>query len=568
MRVRPIGSEVRGWIGARLPERRHLKADLVAGLPGAIASVPDGMASGLLAGVSPIHGLYASMVGPVFGGMQTSTKLMVITTTSASALAAGSALSEVPEVDKSAALVLLTVLAGAIMIAAALLRLGRYTRFVSHSVMTGFLTGIAVNIVFGQLPDFAGADAEGAFSAAKALDVVTNPTKMDLPSLMIGVAALLLLTVLAYTRLALFGSLIALLIPTLIVIVFGLDSVESVAGIGTIPTGLPVPQLPDLGLLSPGLIGGAAAVAAIVLVQAAGVAEAAPNLDGTRSASNQDFAAQGLGNAASGLFGGMPVGGSVGQTALNTAAGGKTRWAAIFSGFWMAVILVAFSSLVGKVPMPTLAAVLIAAAVGSIRPSRVAAILRSGPSSAVALITTFAATLLLPVTAAVGIGVVLSLLLQLNQEAVDLKVVRLVPRPHGRFVEAAAPKQLHDHEIVVLDVYGSLFYAGARTLQVRLPDPAGAQSPEVILRLRGRTTLGATFFAVIGNYAERLGAVGGKLYLSGLSREVTEYWDHDRLASQGIELGMFAATDTVGESTQHAFIDAQKRQVRTRRQTT
>ncbi|MFC0453222.1 SulP family inorganic anion transporter [Rhodococcus jostii] len=561
--MKPVGAAVRGWVGARLPEKRHLKADLVAGLPGAIASVPDGMASGVLAGVSPIHGLYASLVGPVFGGMQTSTKLMVITTTSASALAAGSALSEVPDADKSAALILLTLLAGAIMIVAAVLRLGRYTRFVSHSVMTGFLTGIAVNIVFGQFPDLAGADAEGSFSAEKAFGVLLHPARIDLPSLMIGVTALLLLIVLARTRLALFGSLIALLVPTVAVVAFGLDSVASVADVGTIPTGLPLPQIPDLGLLSPSLIGGAAAVAAIVLVQGAGVAEAAPNLDGTRSRPNEDFTAQGVGNVASGLFGGMPVGGSVGQTALNTSAGGKTRWAAIFSGLWMAVILAAFSSLVGKVPMPTLAAVLIFAAVGSIRPSRVAAILRSGPSSKIALITTFVATLLLPVTAAVGIGVALSLLLQLNQEAVDLKVVRLVPGPRGTFLETPAPKVLASREIVVLDVYGSLFYAGARTLQVLLPDPGAAEGAEVILRLRGRTTLGATFFSVIGNYADRLSAVGGRLYLSGLSSEVSEYWDDERLASQRIALDMFPATDTIGESTRRAFVDAQKRLVRT-----
>ncbi|AHK27979.1 hypothetical protein OPAG_06133 [Rhodococcus opacus PD630] len=554
---------MRGWVGARLPEKRHLKVDLVAGLPGAIASVPDGMASGVLAGVSPIHGLYASLVGPVFGGMQTSTKLMVITTTSASALAAGSALAEVPDADKSSALILLTLLAGAIMIVAALLRLGRYTRFVSHSVMTGFLTGIAVNIVFGQFPDLAGADAEGSFSAEKAFGVLLHPARIDLPSLAIGVTALLLLIVLARTRLALFGSLIALLVPTVAVVAFGLDSVASVADVGTIPTGLPLPQIPDLGLLSPSLIGGAAAVAAIVLVQGAGVAEAAPNLDGTRSRPNEDFTAQGVGNVASGLFGGMPVGGSVGQTAINTSAGGKTRWAAIFSGLWMAVILAAFSSLVGKVPMPTLAAVLIFAAVGSIRPSRIAAILRSGPSSKIALITTFVATLLLPVTAAVGIGVALSLLLQLNQEAVDLKVVRLVPGPRGTFLETPAPKVLASREIVVLDVYGSLFYAGARTLQVLLPDPGEAEGAEVILRLRGRTTLGATFFSVIGNYADRLSAVGGRLYLSGLSSEVSEYWDDDRLASQGIALDMFPATDTIGESIRRAFVDAQKRLVRT-----
>lgn len=477
------------------PERKSFKADFVAGMPGAISSVPDGMASGVLAGVSPVHGLYASFAGPLFGGMQTSTKLMVITTTSAAALAAGSAVADIPEEDRSGALILLTLMAGVVMVAAALLRLGRYTRFVSHSVMTGFLTGIAVNIVLGQVPDLAGADASGSVAVAKFFDVVSNPSSIDWRSLVTGVTALLLSVVLARTRLALFGSLIALVVPSAIVIGFGWGTVDRVSDVGTIPTGLPLPGLPDLGLLSPSLVSGALAVAVIVLVQGARVAEAAPNLDGSRSQADVDFSAQGIGNIGSAFFGGMPVGGSVGQTALNETAGARSRWGAVWSGIWMLIILVLFSGLVGKVPMPTLAAVLVFAAVGSIRPSRIRTILQSGPSSQIALATTFVATLFLPVTAAVGIGVALSLLLQLNQEAIDLSVVELVPGSDGALREQPAPRALADGQIVVLDVYGSLFYAGARTLQARLPDPGGAVNPEVILRLRGRTTLGATFFS-------------------------------------------------------------------------
>ena len=188
----------------------------------------------------------------------------------------------------------------------------------------------------------------------------------------------------------------------------------------------------------------------------------------------------------------MPVGGSVGQTALNVSAGGRTRWAAIWSGVWMLVILVVFSGLVAKVAVPTLGAILIFAAVGSLKPAEVTTIWRTGLTSKIAVLTTFAATLFLPVAAAVGIGVALSLLLQLNTEAMDLKVVELVPRDDGQFEEHPAPAALTSDHVTILDVYGSLLYAGSRTLQSRLPDPAGTEAPVVVLRLRGRTTLGAT----------------------------------------------------------------------------
>ena len=557
-----VVAALRGWARSRLPERRTFKNDLIAGIPGAISSVPDGMASGVLAGVNPVHGLYASFAGPLFGGLQTSTKLMVITTTSAAALAAGSAVADVPEQDRSGAIVLLTLIAGLIMVVAALLRLGRYTRFVSHSVMTGFLTGIAVNIVLGQIPDLVGADASGSIAITKFFDVVSNPSGVDWRALATGAAALAVLILLARTRLSLFGSLLALVIPGAVVIGFGWDGVARVSDVGTIPTVLPMPVLPDPGLFSFELLGGALAVAVIVLVQGAGVAESAPNRDGGRSDADVDFSAQGVGNVGAALFGGMPVGGSVGQTALNVSSGARGRWGAVWSGIWMVVILVVFAGVVGKVPMPTLAAVLIVAAVGSIRPREIGVILRTGPTSQIAIVTTFVATLLLPVAAAVGIGVALSLLLQLNQEAMDLSVVELVPGEDGSLREQPAPRTLADGQVVVLDVYGSLFYAGARTLQARLPDPSGAANPEVILRLRGRTTFGATFFSVVRDYAQRLEVTGGRLYLSGIDGQVSGDWDEDRLAGQGLSLEVFPATETIGESTRRAFEAAERRLVR------
>ncbi|QNG20232.1 SulP family inorganic anion transporter [Rhodococcus triatomae] len=538
-----------------LPRERMNRSDVVAGLPGAIGSVPDGMAAGVLAGVSPVHGLYASMAGRLFGGFSTSTRLMVVTTTSASALAAGSALTGVAPEDRPAALVLLTLIAGLVMIVASALRLGRYTRFVSHSVMTGFLAGIAANIALGQLPALVGADAEGRLAAAKALDVLTHPSSIDGASLVIGALALALMAGVARTRLQLFASLGALVVPTALVLILGWDSVTRVSEAGEIPTGFPLPALPDFTLLTPSLVSAAFAVAVIVLVQGAGVAEASPNPDGSRSASNRDFAAQGVGNVAAALFRGMPVGGSVGQTALNSAAGARTRWAAIWSGIWMLAILVAFAGLVGQVPMPTLAAVLIVAALGSLDPSRISAIWSSGYSSRIALVVTFVATLLLPVTAAVGIGVALSLLLQLNQEALDLKVVRLQV-DGDRLVESRAPKQLADNEIAILDVYGSLFYAGARTLQAQLPDPATARSPVVILRLRGRTTASATFLAVVADYARRLDAVDGQLCLSGVDPRIRELWTDELLTAQGVRLEFFTAGPVLGESTIAAYAQA------------
>jgi SulP family sulfate permease len=168
--------------------------------------------------------------------------------------------------------------------------------------------------------------------------------------------------------------------------------------------------------------------------------------------------------------------------------------------------------------------------------------------------TTFLATLFLPIAAAVGCGIVISLLLQLNKSAMDLRVVELTLEPRG-LAEHPAPAQLPSHQVTVLDVYGSLLFAGARTLEARLPDPGEAVEPVAVIRLRGRTSLGSTFVKVITDYAERLEEHGGRLYLSGLDSKF-----HEQLRRTGVLEGpvrTFDATPMIGESTRKAYEAAQ-----------
>lgn len=551
------------WRGVR-PRREHLRSDLMAGLPSGITAIPDGMASSVLAGVPPVHGLYASIAGPTVGGLTSSTRLMIIATTSAAALAAGSVLSGVDADLRSDAMVWLTLIAGGVMLAAALLDVGRFIRFVSYSVMLGFVAGIGVNMVLGQLADLTGTTTDGGVALRQAFFVLTHPGELHPATTACGVGAVLAMTLLRRTRWDPFGALVALVLPTLAVRLLDVGGVGLVKDAGDLPTGLPVPGLPSLDAFGPSLVAGAVAVAVIVVIQGAGVAEALPNPDGHRSSMRGDVRAQGFANVASGVLGGQVVGGSVGQSALNSAAGARTRWAAVFCGLWVLVIIVLLAGVVGEIVMATLAAVLVYAGWLTIHPREMLAVARAGAIPATGMIGTFVATLLLPVAQAVAVGAVASLVLQLRRESLDLRVVRLAIDAGGRLVEGPMPAEVEAGDVVVIDVYGSLFFAGTRTLQRHLPAPANTANnppnspdtttgPVVVIRLRGRMTVGATFLKVIGGYAHQLDQVGGRLLLAGVDHALATHL-RDDLPERLAGVRIVEATPVVGEST-HAAIE-------------
>ncbi|MDQ3778140.1 MAG: SulP family inorganic anion transporter [Actinomycetota bacterium] len=533
-----------------------IRRDAVAGLNGALASVPDGMASGLLAGVNPIYGLYACIAGPIAGGVLSSTQLMVVATTSASALGAGEALAALPEDERTNALFLMVALIGVLQIVFGILQLGRLTRFVSYSVMTGFVAGIAVRTILTQLPAVTGYEPSGDNDVARTLDLVGHANQIDLRILAVAAAALVLALLIGRTPLGRLSTLVAIVGPSLVIVLLGIGGVPAVRDVGEIPTGLPLPSIPSLAAISPEVVSGAFAVAIIILVQGTGVSQSVPNPDGSRRSVSRDFIGQGAANVASGLLQGLPVGGSLSTTALTMLSGARSRLTPIFAGLWMAAIVMALSGLVSRIAMPTLAMVLIIATVSTIKPRDVRAVWTAGWPSRLAGLVTFAGVLLLPVQVAVLIGVGLSLALYVMAAAADVSVVELVERDDGRIEEREPSKTLESERVTVLDVYGHLFFAGARTLDRRLPRVDEARSPAVVIRLRGRTHVGATLVDVLSSYAGKVEEAGGRLYLTGLGETV-----RDELARSGkIRLdgpvAAYEATPVLGESTRRAVGDA------------
>lgn len=540
----------------KLPTFAAIRADAVAGLNSAISSVPDGMAMGLLAGVNPIFGLYASIIGPAVGGLLVSTRLMVILTTSASALIAGQAISGLPEAARESSLFLLVVLIGVFQVLFGLFRLGSLTRFISFSVMTGFITGIAVLTILSQLSTVTGYSPSGDGTLHKTWNLLNHLSSVEPATLGIAVATMLLFWFWSKTPLRSFGPFLAVALPSIAVFLLSLKGIELVRDAGELPGSLPLPALPNLSFLTTDLITTAAAIAIIILVQGAGVSQSVPNPDGTRGDASRDFIAQGVANIASGAFRGLPVGASLSMSALSAFSGATSRLAAIFSGVWMGLILLLFVTPVSLVAMPALGALLILAMASTIKPTNILGVWHAGWAPFATGVVTFLATLLLPIQLAVAVGAALSAALALYRSSADISLFQLVKRPDGRMEEQPLPEKLPSNAITVLDVEGNLFYGGARTLEGMLPSPIGTRRAVVILRLKRHASLGATLINILVNYARALDGGGGRLYISAVSEQGAEQINRSE-DLLNCDVHVFPMTAVLLESTERAYADAE-----------
>jgi SulP family sulfate permease len=224
--------------------RGNLVADLVAGMTTGVANIPDAMAAAILAGANPVQGLYALMLGTPLGGIFSSSAFMNVSATSALAITAGMALSGYSGEQHATAIATLAVLGGVIMLLAGLLKLGRLLRFVSNSVVIGFLTGVSINVILSQFGDFTGYSSPYTNKAAAALDTLLNLNQISIQTTAIGILTVAVILLMDRTRLRNFSMLIGMVAGSLAVIVLGWTSVQQVGDVALIPRSLPARNSP------------------------------------------------------------------------------------------------------------------------------------------------------------------------------------------------------------------------------------------------------------------------------------------------------------------------------------
>ena len=506
----------------RVPSRwtATLRHDAQAGVVLGVQSVPDGLATGLLAGLSPLNGLYGYMVGTLAGAAVTSSAFMVVQGTGAMAMV----LADVPGLhggdDQAQAVATVAVLTGMVMLLAGLLKLGSLLRFVSNAVLVGFMNAVGVNIVLGQVANLTGYAAPGDNRIVRTVNTILSPSSVDWPSVAIGLATVALIVGLERTRVGSIGLVVAVIATSAFAALLGWSSVATLDDLGVVLEGLPPLTMPSAALV-PELLLPAVSLAFVGLVQGAGISAIYGKADGQRADASRDFIGQGVANAACAVTGGMPVGGSASASAINAAAGARTRLAPMIAALVMAVVVVLFGPAVGYLAMPALAGLLILVGVRTIKPDDIASVWKAGLVQRAVLLVTFVLTMLVPLQYAVVVGVGVSVVLHVVQQSNRVVVRQRVTSASGEVVEVDPVAVVPAGQVVVLQPYGSLFFASAPVFEAALPRvDATSKRSVVIVRLRGHADLGTTFIDVLARYATQLDQAGSRLVIVSVDSRV------------------------------------------------
>jgi SulP family sulfate permease len=534
-------------------------SDVLSGLVTGLFSIPEGMAYASIAGFDPVAGLYAGMVPTIVGSAFARSVLMVTTLTSAIALSSQSVLLTAGlDPTRPANIAALTLTVGVVMAAMGLLRFGSVMNFVSNAVMTGFTTGIALQIVVGVLGDATGYKPSSTNTIGKLLDAVTHVGSWDRTTVLVAGATVGAWAAFRLVKpVASLATLLALVVVTAAVAIFHVE-VETVGDIASITSRLPPFTAPDLSVV-PNMAVGAFAVALVALAQAAGIAAAVPNPDGSRTDASTDFAAQGAANLAGGLFGALPTGGSLSRTGVAVSAGARTRWAGIFAGVWLIAIVLVAGSAARIIPMPVIGGLvlviggeLIAGRLPDIR-----LVLRTAPLSTAAMLVTFAATTQFPLQDAILLGAGLSLLLYCVQAARVGRLVAAQRNPDGRWELTELPERCPSRAVTVLHYSGVGLFAEVPRLDESWPDTRQTRRAVIIVSIRTLPDVPST--AMLKAFTKRvqsLHANGNLVLVSGVTPELSQLLDRSRLTALVGGEHIYQATPVLFEALDAAYDDA------------
>jgi SulP family sulfate permease len=508
-------------------ERRWLRGDLAAGIAVTALIVPKNLGYADIAGVPLQNGLYAAAVGGiVYALFATSRHISTGPSSSLAAVAGGAVVVTGLGGEQAAQLVAAIALAtGLLFLLLAFLRMGWIASFLSKAVVTGFLAGAAIDVVVGELPKLTGTSAEGDNAWRELGSWLGSLGDMQWTTLLVGVMALAVILGLRRLAPAVPGALVLVTGGLLASSLFDLGA-HGVALVGDVPSGLPAPELPDLGLILDHYATVTIAAIALLLIgfsQTAGDARAFAARDRYRIDVDQESVAQGMANVGAGVLQGMPVSTSLSASSLNESAGARTQVASLVTGGLVLATLLVLAPLFSDLPKAVLGAVIIDAVVfGMIDVRELRRLYRVTRFDFWIAVAAIIGVLSAGVLAGVVVGVVLSL-------GWLVYVATRPPMPLlGRQAGTQVFRDLDENPadetfpgIAVLRMDGGLFFATAEALEDRIRELAqDGDQRALVLDLEGVNFVDSQGAAKVTEIHELTEADGVELRLARVKPHV------------------------------------------------
>ena len=446
-------------------DKSQFVKDVTAGIIVAIIALPLSIALALASGVGPEAGIFTAIVaGFVISALGGSSVQIAGPTAAFATIVAG-----IVAHDGMDGLIVATILAGIFLILMGLCHFGSLIKFIPFTITTGFTSGIAVTIVIGQLKDFFGLTYPNGVKPIETVEkfeaVINNFSTINMDAVIVGGVSLAILIIAPYIFKRIPGSLLAVIAGILMVQFLPLK-VNTIGNLYTISNALPSLRFPSLSLnIIQNALPNALTIAVLAAIESLLSCVVADGMINGKHRSDMELVAQGAGNIASALFGGIPATGAIARTAANIKNGGRTPIAGMVHSITLVIVLVVLMPYAGMIPMPTIAAILFIVAYNMCQWRTFVNLVKTAPKSdIIVLVTSFVLTVIFDLVVAIEVGMVLACLLFIKRMSEETKV-------NGwTYVDEDTP-DVDEHlqklplQIRVYEISGPLFFGAASVIE-------------------------------------------------------------------------------------------------------
>ncbi len=509
MNLKPkLFSVMKGYTKAQLVK------DLTAGLIVAVIALPLSIALALASGVTPEQGLYTAIIAGFVISFLGGSRVQIAGPTAAFATIVAGIVAE----NGFSGLVLATLIAGILLVLMGVFKLGSLIKYIPYTITTGFTTGIAITLVIGQLKDFLGLTFKNSpiETIEKVEEVIHCIGTFNFEAFIIGAVSLAVLIIFPKFIKKIPPSIFAIVISAALVKIFDMN-VNTIGSLYTISSALPLPSLPEFSFETvKAIIPDAFTIAVLAAVESLLSCVVADGMTGSRHNSNMELVAQGAGNIASALFGGIPATGAIARTAANIKNGGRTPIAGMVHAIVLLLVLVVFMPYAALIPMPTIAAILFVVAYNMSEWREFVAIIKRSPrSDTLVLLVTFVLTVVFDLVVAIIAGIILSTVLFMKRmsdvtDAYGWKEIdEADDKEHIRF------KRVPDNTMV-FEITGPMFFGASNKIADVIKH---ADKQIIILRMRSVPAIDATGIHSFEAVLKRCQKDGKTLILSHVNEQ-------------------------------------------------